>query len=547
LSRKQKRVFALLLLAGCLYFILMIWPNSSGAKDPAMISIFEPDESAQYAHPLRMLSGGETLKAAARRFVYYQHYYYGFPFYASSAVFALLPAKILVGLGNTQLNMLLLRQMVSVLPMILAVLVFVYLQTRFTSYLSSLALFIFLLTVPAVFKNSTWWHPDSLAILFISLTFFFLNRDELRFGKDFYFAAAACGLATATKLLGLFFFLAIPAYILIGYLQKRITLGSASRCALGFVFVMALTFVIANPFLLNPEHRARALKIQTNQAEAMSLGWNVLYSKGPVAWYPMIKEMYGQLIFIVLAFALTLISIWKNHNRLLNLLILAFTFPFLIYVLFTIVIKPTHFLLPAALPLYSGLAGMFTVIPLPRFSGNALATFRKQFPNLLWAVLALPIPGYQAYSNLAWDVQHYHHSVNKESESEEVRFFTELNERYLSKLPEGMPLNVFRDVRAYFPQRGSWAVTVRSRPANYAIIEAQNTYLVILWYQRALDYTQEGVLDTAIDRAKMELAYQFYTDVRADRLKGYALLYRTECCSAFLRADLYQQYFPQGE
>ena len=544
LSRKQKRVFALLLLAGCLYFILMIWPNSTGAKDPAMISIFEPDESAQYAHPLRMLSGGETFKAAARRFVYYQHYYYGFPFYVSSALFALLPAKILIGLGSTQLNMLLLRQMISVLPMILAVLVFVYLQTRYTAYLSSLALFIFLLTVPAVFNNSTWWHPDSLVILFISLTFFFLDRDELRFGKNFYLAAAACGLATATKLLGLFFFLAIPAYILIGYLQKRITLGAALRCSFLFVFVMTLTFVMANPFLLNPVHRARALKIQTNQAEAMSLGWNVLYSKGPVAWYPMIEEMYGHLIFIVLVFALMVISIWKNHKRLLNFLILAFTLPFLIYVLFTIVIKPTHFLLPAALPLYSGLAGIFTLIPLPRFSRDVLATFRQQFPNLLWAVVALPILGYQAYSNLAWDARHYRHSVNKEGESAEMRFFTELNEGYLSQLPEDLPLNVFRDVRAYFPQRGSWTVTVRSRPANYAIIESQNIDLVVLWYQRALDYTQEGVLDSAIDRQEMELAYQFYADVRADRMKGYALLYRTECCSAFLRADLYQQYFP---
>lgn len=544
MSRKQKRVLALLLSIGLLYFIFMIWPNSKGAQDPMMISIFEPDESAQYAHPMRMLTGGETLRAAARRFIYYQHYYYGFPFYLSSVLFALLPAKIFVGLGSTQLNMLLMRQMVSVLPMILAVLVFVYLQTRFKSYLSSLVLFVFLLTVPAVFKNSTWWHPDSLVLFFIGLTFFFLDRDKLRFGTNFYLAAVACGLATATKLLGLFFFLAIPVYIFIGYVKKSLSISYALRCSALFVFIMLVTFVLANPFLLNPDHRLRAWKIQTKQAEAMSLGWNVLYSKGPLAWYPMIKEMYGHLAFIFLAFAVIVINIWKDNHRLLNTLILAFTIPFLAYVLFTIVIKPTHFLLPAALPLYSGLAGAFIAFPLPRMAWNTKTMFRKQFVNLLSLTVVLPLLGYQAYSNLVWDISHYRHSVNKELESEEIHFFSELNEKFLSKLPNGLTLNAFRDVRAYFPQTGSWIVTVRSKPANYSIIESQNIDLVVLWYQRALDYTQEGVLDLAIDRQEMELAYQFYKDVREDQMKGYTLLLRNECCSAFLRAELYQRYFP---
>jgi len=46
--------------------------------------------------------------------------------------------------------------------------------------------------------------------LFVVFVFFFLDRDELKFGINFRLAALACGLAVATKVLGLFFFATIP-------------------------------------------------------------------------------------------------------------------------------------------------------------------------------------------------------------------------------------------------------------------------------------------------------------------------------------------------
>ena len=121
MKTSQSRVFLSLLLIGAAYFSLF-WPvNALGARDQTMISVFEPDEFAQYAHPVRMLDQpGNTPKQSVYRFIAYQHYYYGYPFYFYSAVVALLPLK-LTGLGNTAYNMLLLRQLVSVLPMIAAI------------------------------------------------------------------------------------------------------------------------------------------------------------------------------------------------------------------------------------------------------------------------------------------------------------------------------------------------------------------------------------------------------------------------------------------
>jgi hypothetical protein len=539
----QKRVLAALLLIGLIYFGAFLWPNAQGSKDPDMVSIFEPDEGVQYGHPIRMLSPSDSLKDMVRKFVFYQHYYYGFPFYVASVALALLPIKLVAGLENTALNMLWLRQMVSVLPMILSVLVLVFIQTRYKKWLSSLALFIFLLTIPAVFENSTWWHPDSLTLLFIVLTFFFLDRDDLRFGPNFYLAGFTCGLATATKLLGLFFFLAIPIYLLIGLQRKRLSLRTAALKAVVFVLIMGATFVLANPFLLNGPNRQFALDIQIKQAKAMSSGWNVLYDGGPLAWYPMIRENYGNIATILLAFCVLGLSIWRNHRRVLNILIAAWVIPYLAYVLLEIVIKPHHFLIPAFLPLFSCLAAVFVVIPAPKLNSRTPAAVRSQLPNLAWAVVVTVILGYQFVFNLAQDVEHYRSTLNKEKESQEIQFYEGLKANYLGKIPENTHLNIFRDVRTYFPRSQKRVVIARSRPATYKQIWATETDLVLVWNQRALDYTAPDTLEKAIDKVLMQQVYDFYQDVRQGDLDGFSLLYKTECCSAYLRDKLYQEYF----
>jgi hypothetical protein len=549
MTKTQKGVLGVLLLIGVVYFALFIPPNSKGARDGDMVSIFEPDEAIQLAHPLRMISGGDSYKDVIRKFFFYQHYYYGFPFYVASVALALLPVKLLQGLDDVPLQMLWLRQMISVLPMILAVLALVYAQTRFKKWVASIALFIFLLTIPAVFENSTWWHPDSLTMLFIALTFLFLDLDELRFGRYFYLAAAACGMATATKLLGLFFFIAIPVYILLGLRAQKISLKTALWRAAAFVAIMVGTFVIANPFLLDRGQRAFALGVQTKQAAAMSAGWNVQYSRGPLAWYPMIKEMYGNIWTILLAFAVVIANIRQGRKRVLNILILAWTVPYLIYVMAVIVIKPHHFLIPIFLPLFSSLATVFDCIPTfrrdvrPRFKRQDARGGKSQLPALLVNLAVILILGAQVVHNLSWDIEHYQATLNKEKNSAEIAFFDELNEKYLSKLPPEQRLNVFRDIRAYVQRQPNWQMLVRSKPATYAILNDNKIGLAVLWNQRALDYTQEDTLEKAINRQEMQQVYDFYRDVRDQEVEGYELLDWSMCCSAYLRQDLYEEYF----
>jgi hypothetical protein len=281
----------------------------------------------------------------------------------------------------------------------------------------------------------------------------------------------------------------------------------------------------------------------------MSVGWNVLYAKGPLAWVPMIQEVYANLAFILLAVGVSVLCILRDRGRLLNGLILAWAIPFSVYVLFTIVIKPTHFLIPIALPLFSSLAVIFEMIPWQNFrsqpgKGRPIGSL-IQAGRLALAALVAVILCYQVMYNLAWDVNFYRAEVRREQDNEEIAFYTSLERDYLSKLPTDMPLQVLKDVRTYIPQINGWNVLIRSKPASYEVVKSNNIDLVIVWNQRALDYTQPGTLDQAIDRSEMEQVYNFYWDVRRDQVEGYNLLAKSACCSAFLRTSLDQRYFPK--
>ncbi len=128
---KKKLIFLILLFIGALYFFAFWFPNATGAHDLNMTYVFNSDEPAQYPAVIRMLTPAPSFSQSLYRFFAYQIYFYGFPYYFYSAVIILLPLKLIFGLGNLQLNMLVLRQFVSVLPMIAAIMILVYLQTKF--------------------------------------------------------------------------------------------------------------------------------------------------------------------------------------------------------------------------------------------------------------------------------------------------------------------------------------------------------------------------------------------------------------------------------
>ncbi len=120
-----------------------------------MITMFEPDESTMIPVVKRMNHPQPNLIYTIGRFVAYGFYSYGFPLYAPSGLIYKVLTLFDQG-DNYPLLMLCMRQIISVLPMIVAIWILVYLQDQFRSW-RSVVLFIFLLSVPAIIQNGFWW------------------------------------------------------------------------------------------------------------------------------------------------------------------------------------------------------------------------------------------------------------------------------------------------------------------------------------------------------------------------------------------------------
>jgi hypothetical protein len=96
MTRTQKRIFGLLLLMAAVVFVIFIFPNARATDNLAMVQMFQPDEAAPLPYVFNMIAPAESLEKALRAFVFYDYYYYGFPYFSLSAL-TLLPLQWLGG------------------------------------------------------------------------------------------------------------------------------------------------------------------------------------------------------------------------------------------------------------------------------------------------------------------------------------------------------------------------------------------------------------------------------------------------------------------
>jgi hypothetical protein len=363
MDSEQKTTFWIIIFLATLYFIAFIFPNATGAQDEQMLFILSTDEHITYPWVMHMVTPAETTTETLRQWIAYQDYHYGYPFYLLSALIVL-PFRYITGafgLSQTQFHLLLLRQFINILPMIAAIILLVYLQTRFKGRLRSIGLFVFLASIMGVFRSQiNWWHPDSLAILAVVLTFFYLDRDRLRFKQDFYLAAVTIGLAVGTKTIGFFFFLSIVGYLISGLIKHKIDLKQGILKGLLFIIIMAAIVIASNPLLLHGPTRQRYVATQSKSSYEMTHGWDDedTYETGIASWMPYLEKWYGEEYFLVFAFSSLLAGCFWGPNKLLNRLILGWVIPYTIFLLFFVAIKPDHYWLPIILPLYSSLLSL---------------------------------------------------------------------------------------------------------------------------------------------------------------------------------------------
>ncbi len=356
----QRKTLIVLTVLGLLYFIGFMPFNYRLDEEGRFYT--HADETVIYPDVTRVLVWQGTFSDMVHLVIEDWPWWYGFPYLPISAAVLVIP-RLVQGAdyaNNIQLNIFLLRQFINILPMIASIFLIIHLVNRFRSMWQSVLMFVFLAGLPGVVMfNYRFWHPDSIIILLILLTFYLLEKDELRFGGYFYLAAVTCGLATAIKLWGVFFVLAIGGTLLAGLVTKRLTFKKAVFSGFGFIAAMTGTILITSPGLLAPYIRNGALEGWATQQNSLLHGYDRPdpsneYGMGMFNWLRFIGYYYIQPFFAFFGtLSLVLGSLWGKRKTLCRL-ILAWSVVVAVFLFNFAVMKTLQYMLPLAIPLCLG-------------------------------------------------------------------------------------------------------------------------------------------------------------------------------------------------
>jgi len=545
MTKQQRLIFWILTLLSLIIFGVFIFPNLTGAKDATMLSAFEHDEFAQYPNVIHMLQQGETFKATLHNFLVYLHYYYGYPFYFFSAL-AILPVKWILGAdwaAHTQVIMAVLRQLINVLPMLLAVLLLVRGQFKSRSPWKALLTFLLLMTLPAVVGNNMWWHPDSLLTLFSVLTIFFLVLDGGKLGKFFFISGITCGLAIGAKFLGALFVLTYATVLIYSKIALKLSIKKIILSAFLFLVVMLGTVLISNPLLLLPIERGEIIAAVKIIFSESTQGFTVA-NTGMIDklgnMFLFIKEYYGGIILFCLAFINLIVALVQRKQVYKNLVILTWFVGFMGYfVFFASTLRP-HYFIPAVLPLYSTLLDWVPDDLKSSFSHEG--TKRKWIMPLLSLAILLMM-AITTGINAVQSVNAIQGTSQREATSPSLAMFHTFETDYLPKLPQNTPLLIYRDWRAYVADNPHWRVIYNWDLATYDYINENQPDFLFIEYENVHYFSDASKLTIALDKDTMQQMYDFYSAALAEKVVGYHLLYKDSFGYIFVSDRLFKDYF----
>lgn len=509
-TEKKSRNILLLVIVSVLSLVLFGFLNKTGSANLAMVRIFEPDEAAVLPFIQAMVTPKTNMESFLRGFVFYGYYFYGFPFFGLSGLVAL-SYRLAGQLQNIQGLMLALRQIVSVLPMLIGMAILVYLQDGFKSF-KSIVLYLFLLIIPATLQNGLWLHPDGLVVLLSSLILLLLVMDNRSLGKYFFLSAAICGIMIATKVVGAFFFLAVGVTIIWSLVEKKVTWKKALLSSLAYILILAVFFVLANPFLLSSWARTEYLNVARKQADLLAHGYGVVYEKGLENFSATLRQYYGEFIFLICTLVLALIGLFNKQRRFLSALILSWFLPLTVYIFFFSHFKYQYWL-PVALPMFSS-----WVVAFP----NRKDWIDMKVATRIVLVVFLAIFTVQSALFISQDIHTVKSHLAREINNPSIMFYEKISQ-VLGPVTD-QPLTVYFDYRLYLPDDNNWQKHTSFELMTYDFVREGNFDILLLQQQRIRDYLQEGL--TGIDADQFERSQLFYRDANAGNIEGYNLVYR---------------------
>jgi hypothetical protein len=191
---------------------------------------------------------------------------------------------------------------------------------------------------------------------------------------SFVVGAVCCGLAAVIKLWGLFFGPLIAAYLLAGWIKKRLSLGGLFVKGALFVLAMLAAAVISTPTLMAPYIARVALRSWLPRQGYLLTGYPVPdptgdYGKGLVNWLRFFGAHYMKGYYFYFSFlALLAGSLWGSRKS-LNRILLGLCAVIAIFLAYVVALKNLQYMLPLALPL-SAAAFLFPSVAEPGPGSN---------------------------------------------------------------------------------------------------------------------------------------------------------------------------------
>lgn len=363
LSAMQKKSLLILFLISLVYIAVLMPSNINGSRDWADFQAYGGDEVVIYPILQDVADPGNSYSEWLYHHYIHEDYHYGYPFYAVSYAI-LLPLRLILGpdfMQRIELTLPTLRIMVSVVPLMLGCLILTFLTTRFENPWVSAAVYLFLLTAPGSLQNNQgFWHPDGLNLLFVCAALYFLQRDRLRFGRNFNLCAFFVGLSAAIRLFGFFFFLAVFVCLATGVVTKRLDLRNAIVKGLLFILVMGGTILWSSPFLFRADARQNMAAILTEKTGEMSSGYNADFSDpkndyrpGWDAWYPAFEDHFTEMFCFFFLIASLLTACFIGREQWTFSIIFLWWIVVAVYLIWFVAVKSTQYVLPMMLPLMS--------------------------------------------------------------------------------------------------------------------------------------------------------------------------------------------------
>jgi len=530
LSQDQKRR-ALVLAVLCVVYTLAFVPaNLTGAADVNMLGVFKLDEFGQFRVLWKMTSPQPTLAESIFGFIAYDYYWYGFPFFAvSAAVFWPLRAIYVAAAepGLTTVGTMLLREL-SPLFTALAIAILVALWTRLRSTPRVIALFVFLAALPAVVDNNLWWHPDALLLLLVVCTIGALSLDRGRLGPWFFAAALACGLATATKTMGVWFFAAVAVHLFRARSQHPIS--RLARAAAGFLGVMALAILAGSPHWFLPSEWDETLAALDSLQHDTHVGW---FTRGELslgAWLARVRSGYGWLatwMALVALCAVTAFRCERREHRDLAVTILAWVIPVSIFFVVHVAMQRERYLLTLLVPLAS-CAGS------PLLWDSLRGRSESRLPRLVPALMAAWF-GLQLVFFVQEDVRRYTAVLYREINHPAFTFWDRFESEVLAGVSPEASLRIFRDHTIYIAPDRRFQIHMRWHSTVHADITESNPDLILIKRSKMDWFADPASVETSTDTELATRARRFYRDARNDTIPGYRRLMETDFALAYGR------------